>query len=196
VVETLENGVGLNLTWEVRDGILNHRTATCPRTLEGAAVRIADKIAYINHDIDDAVRAGLLSEDDLPVESLELFGKGHGVRINAMILDVVGESMGQPFVRMTAKGQSVTGALREYLFRNLYRDPRALEQEKKAESVLKKLFSHYMEHPEALPAEFLAIVERDSLERAVCDYIAGMSDQYAIQKFMALCVPSPTPAAR
>lgn len=189
IVERLENGKGLNLTWEVRDGIRNHRTACQPGTLEGQAVRIADKIAYINHDIDDALRAGLLNEEDLPEESLERFGKGHGVRINAMILDVVYESLDKPWVKMSPGGQSASDALRKHLFENLYRDARALEQEKRAEHVLDRLFGYYCENKSALPEEYIAIAERDSLSRAVCDYIAGMSDQYAIQRYLELFVP-------
>lgn len=189
VVDELESGKGLNLTWEVRDGILNHRTSGSPATLEGWAVRIADKIAYINHDIDDAQRAGLLKEDDLPHESLERLGRGHGVRINAMILDVVTHSMDKAHVAMSPEGQTATDALRGYLFEHLYREARAESQEQKAEHVLEKLFAYYSAHMHRLPEEYRAIAGRDGAERAVCDYIAGMSDQYAIQTYMELFVP-------
>ncbi|MFZ5973934.1 MAG: deoxyguanosinetriphosphate triphosphohydrolase [Bacillota bacterium] len=189
IVDELENGTGLNLTWEVRDGILNHRTSCSPGTLEGCAVRIADKIAYINHDIDDAQRAGLLREDELPPVSLMRLGRGHGVRINAMILDVVEHSLDKPFVRMSPGGREATDALRGYLFEHLYLQARARSQEQKAEHVLEKLFEYYTENLHRLPDEYRAVAQRESAGRAVSDYIAGMSDQYAIQTYVGLFVP-------
>lgn len=189
IVDELENGTGLNLTWEVRDGILNHRTQCSPATLEGQAVRIADKIAYINHDIDDAQRAGLLNEEDLPAKSLERLGRGHGVRINAMIIDVVENSLDKPLVSMSNEGQAATDILRQYLFKHLYRESRVTSQEHKAEHVIEALFEYYARDTVLLPDEYRRVALRDSVNRAVCDYIAGMSDQYAIQKYLELFVP-------
>jgi dGTPase len=186
VVDVLER---LNLTWEVRDGILNHRTKGTPGTLEGQAVRIADKIAYINHDIDDAGRAGLLDEDDLPQKSLERLGRGHGVRINAMITDVVKTSLNRPFVRMSPEGQEATDALRAFLFGHLYLQARARSQEQRAEHVLRNLYLYYMEKVDEMPDEYQAVARNESAARAVCDYIAGMTDQYAIKTYIRLFVP-------
>jgi len=186
IVDVLEK---LNLTHEVRDGILNHRTKGAPGTLEGQAVRIADKIAYINHDIDDAQRAGLLTEDDLPKTSLKRLGRGHGVRINAMITDVVLQSLEQPFVRMSPEGQDATDVLRAYLFEHLYKQARAMSQEQRAEHVLRDLYGYYMDRVDQLPGEYRDVAQSDSAARAVCDYIAGMTDQYAIQTYLRLFVP-------
>ncbi len=189
MVERLERGRGLNLTVEVRDGILNHRTGCNPMTLEGRAVMISDKIAYINHDIDDAVRAGLLSEENLPKSCNELFGIGSSKRINAMIHDVIDNSIDENKVEMSFDGKEATKVLREYLFKNVYELERAKEQEKKVEHVLTNLFNYYLKNQSCMPQEYLEIAKTQTSQRAVCDYIAGMSDQYAIQMYNVKFVP-------
>ena len=192
VVEKLEkSGKGLNLTWEVRDGIRNHRTSGHPSTLEGKLVRFSDKIAYINHDIDDAIRAGILEETDIPKEYRDILGSTTRERLNTLIHDVISQSMGKPDICMSAEVEGAMHALRSFMFSNVYTNPIAKGEEVKARNMLEGLFSYYMEHPEELSDEFKAMLAsgRDPLEIVVCDYISGMTDQYAIYKFEEYFVP-------
>lgn len=192
VVERLEkNGKGLNLTWEVRDGIRNHRTSGTPHTLEGKVVRLSDKIAYINHDIDDAIRAGILEETDIPKEYRDILGSTTRERLNTLVHDVIFQSMGKPDICMSAEVEGAMHALRSFMFSNVYTNPIAKGEEVKARNMLGGLFSYYMEHPEELSDEFKAMLAsgRDPLEIVVCDYISGMTDQYAIYKFEEYFVP-------
>ena len=190
VVEKLENdGAGLNLTFEVRDGILNHKKNGTPATLEGSVVSLADRIAYINHDIDDAMRAGVLQESDLPQECVRVLGNLHGKRINTMILDVVEQSFGQPFVRMSEPVYAQFDALREFMFERVYRNPVAKSEEEKAKRMIRELFAYYLEHMELLTGEYAKYVEQDGKERAVADYIAGMTDNYAVSEYVRIFVP-------
>jgi dGTPase len=190
VVDVLEQGKGLNLTWEVRDGILNHTSRGSPQTLEGQTVRISDWIAYINHDIDDALRAGILEPDDLPADIIQILGKTHADRIDTMIKDVIMESIDRPFVKMSQRVYEATAGLREFMFKKVYVGSSAKAQEKKAKIMLKLLFQYFMDHPDFLPPEFNKIAEKEGIERGVCDYIAGMTDSFALAKFKELFMPS------
>ena len=192
VVEKLEkSGRGLNLTWEVRDGILNHRTSGHPSTLEGGLVRFSDKIAYINHDIDDAIRAGILEETDIPAEYRAVLGSTTRERLNPLVHDIIAQSMGKSEICMSEPVENAMHALRRFMFTNVYTNPIAKGEEVKARNMLEGLFYYYMEHPEELSDEFRTMLEsgRDPLERVVCDYISGMTDQYAIYKFEEYFVP-------
>jgi dGTPase len=190
VVEKLENdGRGLDLTFEVRDGIVNHTSRGKPATLEGAVVSLADRIAYINHDIDDAIRAGIFSESDLPASCRERIGASHGERINTLITDVLRESAEQPFVRMSEDMWAEFNKLRDFLFENLYHNKTAKAEEGKAEGVIRALFYYYLDHIDDIPAEFLANLPADGFERVVADHIACMTDRYAIDDYKRLFVP-------
>lgn len=192
VVEVLEKkGRGLNLTWEVRDGILNHRTAGCPATLEGHVVRLSDKIAYINHDIDDAIRAGLFVEEDLPAEYTDILGHSVRERLNAMIHDLIFQSLERPEIAMSPGMEAAMHGLRRWMFENVYQGKAAKAEEGRAQQLIVCLYDYYMSRPGELPAEYLEGMEArgEPLERAVCDYIAGMTDVYAIERFKELFVP-------
>jgi dGTPase len=189
VVDVLEGDGGLNLTFEVRDGILEHRKDGQPATLEGVVVSYADRIAYINHDIDDAIRAGVLTAKSLPDKCLRILGETHGKRINTMILDMVQESFGQSKVGMSERVAHATDELRDFMFEHVYLNPRAKSEENKVEALVESLYSHFMKEPDMLPQEYRRHAEACGLERVVCDYIAGMTDRYAIRAFEALFLP-------
>jgi len=193
VVDMLENLKGLNLTWEVRDGIVNHTSRGDPGTLEGQIVKISDWIAYINHDIDDALRAGVLKPEDLPVEPISILGERHNKRIDTMIKDVIEESLDKPFITMSPKVNEATVALRQFMFRKVYVGSSAKAQENKAKVMLKLLFEFFLENPEEMPGEFNIIAEQEGVERSVCDYIAGMTDSFATSKFREFFMPSSWP---
>lgn len=189
VVDLLEGNQGLNLTWEVRDGILHHSGPGKPSTLEGQIVRICDRVAYINHDIDDALRGGVLTVEDLPQECLEVLGYKSRERINTMVNDIIENSAGKPFIAMSSAIEEATSKLRDFLFRHVYVGSLAKKEEKKAKRMVQDLYQYYCQHPEALPKEYR---DRDdtSLERRVCDYIAGMTDNYAISQYNKLFIPT------
>lgn len=192
VVELLEKkGKGLNLTKEVRDGIVNHRTSGHPSTMEGKIVRLSDKIAYINHDIDDAIRGKILSEADLPEDLTEILGHSKKERLNTMIYDIVNHSIGKPDIMMSEEIAQAMTALRAYMFQNVYSNPIAKGQESKAKEMLIHLYEYYLKHIEEMPEEYIWLIEEKAQkpERVVCDYIAGMTDQYSVQKFEELFVP-------
>lgn len=192
IVELLENkGKGLNLTKEVRDGILNHKTSGLPSTLEGKIVRLSDKIAYINHDIDDAIRGGILSEEDLPSELTNILGHTTRDRLNTFIHDVVIHSDSKPDIMMSSDIEKAMMELREFMFEHVYNNPVAKGEEYKVENMLKDLYEYYLHHITELPDEynFLIVHKNQEKERVVCDYIAGMSDQYSVTKFKELFVP-------
>ena len=189
VVDFLENnGLGLNLSYEVRDGILNHRTSRTPSTPEGHIVRLADKIAYINHDIQDAVRGGELSMEQLPKDCIDRLGTRSSQRINAMVVDVIAHSE-QGKISMSGEMAEIMQRLRAFLFENLYFGGRAQRQSAKASALLEILYHHYMDQQGTMPQNFERIAEQEGRERAVCDYIAGMSDVYATRHFEALFIP-------
>lgn len=190
VVETLENGKGLNLTWEVRDGILNHTKAGTPATLEGQIVSISDRIAYINHDIDDAIRARIIAPEDLPKSSIAVLGDTHKERINNMIMDVINNSSERDSIQMSDKIGNATNELRDYMFSRVYVDSSAKTEDNKAMYIIEKLFEHFLIKPDELPEEYGKNVNSSGVEQAVCDYIAGMTDRYAIRLFHDLFIPS------
>lgn len=191
IVEKLEkDGQGLNLTWEVRDGILNHQTSLMPSTLEGKIVRLSDKIAYINHDIDDAIRARVLSEKDIPIEYREILGTTTRKRLDTLIHNIVTNSLNKNDICMSREVQEAMQGLRKFMFQNVYRNPRAKGEEERAKALLSRLFQYYVEHIDLLPAWYLKMMEQgEKKERIVCDYIAGMTDQYAIAKFEEYFMP-------
>lgn len=190
IVEKLENGKGLNLTFEVRDGILNHKKSGHPSTLEGVVVSLADRIAYVNHDIDDAVRAGLLSNDILPKSCIEAIGATHGERINTLVLDILQTSSGKNHVEMSGEISSEFEKLRQFLFDNLYHDSAAKAEEGKAEGVIERLYYHYLKHVSELPPEFTKYIDEDGADRIAADYIACMTDRYAVRDYTRLFVPA------
>ena len=192
IVEVLEkDGKGLNLTWEVRDGILNHRTSGHPSTLEGAIVRLSDKIAYINHDIDDAIRARMFKEEDLPCEYTDVLGRSVRERLNTMIHDIILNSMDKPEIRMSEGMEDAMQGLRKWMFDNVYKNDIPKAEEGKAQQMITQLYDYYMKHVDKLPMEYVLLIVNtgEKKSRVVCDYIAGMSDIYAIDQFEELFVP-------
>lgn len=189
IVEKLENGKGLNLTFEVRDGIVNHTKSGHPSTLEGAVVSLADRIAYVNHDIDDAIRAGILSNEGLPESCKKNIGRTHGERINSLIMDVLNESFGKNKVVMSAEMNTEFEKLRTYLFENLYYNPAAKSEESKAKSVIEALYGYYIEHTDEIHEEYRKNIEADGRERVAADWIAGMTDVYAARDYKRIFVP-------
>ncbi|MDD3279477.1 MAG: deoxyguanosinetriphosphate triphosphohydrolase [Lachnospiraceae bacterium] len=191
VVELLErDGRGLNLTWEVRDGILNHRTSGTPHTLEGQIVRLCDKISYIHHDMDDAQRAGIISEDDIPITLRVVLGGTTRERLNTLIHDIVEHSMGKDCIQQSSEIAEAMKELRQLMFDNVYRSQVAKKEEKKAKQMLTRLYEYYSDRPEKLSKEYQELIRRgEKKERVVCDYISGMTDQYSIHKFEELFVP-------
>ena len=190
-MEVLEKeGKGLNLTWEVRDGILNHRTAGKPSTLEGQVVRLCDKIAYIHHDMDDAIRAGILSEDDIPITIRVVLGDTCRERLNTLIHDIVEQSRGTEYVRQSAEIAEGMRLLRKLMFANVYRNPDAKKEEEKAKKMLVSLYTYYQEHPEQMSREYRGLIGcGQDKTQVVCDYIAGMTDQYSMHQYEELFVP-------
>ena len=192
VVEFLEkDGQGLNLTWEVRDGILNHRTSGNPSTLEGKAVRLSDKIAYINHDIDDGIRAGILKESDIPSEYTDVLGNSTKERLNTMISDIIMNSIGKNNLVMSEPVRKAMTELRKFMFESLYLNPTAKSEEAKADKLITELYRYYVANTDKLPNTYKRFITEfdERPEQVVCDYIAGMSDQYSISKFQEIFVP-------
>ena len=191
VVDELENsGRGLNLTYEVRMGILGHTGSNIPETLEGQIVRRADRIAYVNHDIDDAIRAGILSASDIPREISVVLGETHGQRIDTLVWDMIQTSREAEAIYLSPKVEQALDELRTFMFENVYRNPVAKGEESKAKVMLKKMFEYYVGHPEALPEDFHPQMSFDGMERTVCDYIAGMTDHYAVDKYTEIFIPA------
>ncbi len=190
VVDYLEkDGRGLNLSYEVRNGILCHTGDPWPETLEGMIVRRCDQIAYVNHDIDDAVRAGILSNDDIPREISALLGHDHSTRINSLVVDMIRTSREAGTVMLTPAMEKALKDLRAFMFERVYRNPIAKGEESKAQDMLQALFEYYIRRPEALPEDFHPQMSFDGLERTVCDYIAGMTDNYAVDKYTEIFIP-------
>ena len=191
VVEKLERGgAGLNLTWEVRDGIVNHTGDALAATLEGVLVKFADRIAYINHDIDDACRAGILRPEDIPERLQHVLGKSHGERINTMVLSVIRASADRPAIAMEPEVWEATGLLREFLFERVYKNPVAKGEEQKSKELLIRLFEYYVSYPEKMPALYRNNIEEEGVRRCVCDFLSGMTDRYAIETYRSLYVPN------
>nr|WP_300002383.1 deoxyguanosinetriphosphate triphosphohydrolase [Tissierella sp.] len=192
-LESNKNRHGLNLTYEVREGIINHSGKRPSKSLEGQIVKFSDRIAYINHDIDDAIRAGIIDEKDLPKDCIKILGSSHGVRINNMIVDIVANSLDQEKISMSSEIEEKTEKLREYMFENVYYNAIAKSEEKKAEYIIKELYKFYINNPKELPIEYQYsyLEEKFSIEDRICDYIAGMTDRYVIHIFTNLFVPKP-----
>ena len=191
VVDVLEKGGdGLNLPHEVRDGILCHTGAQWPRTLEGQIVRRSDQIAYVNHDIDDAVRAGILSNDDIPRAISDVLGHDHSQRINTLVCDIIRTSAEARAICLTPEVEKALKDLRSFMFERVYRNPVAKGEETKAKAMLQRLYEYYIAHPEAMPEDFHPQLSFDGLGRTVCDYIAGMTDNYAVDKYTEIFIPS------
>lgn len=190
VVERIEkNGAGLNLTWEVRDGIEHHSGNVPAATYEGRVVHLADRIAYINHDIDDAVRAGILKAWDIPESLRESLGETHAGRINTLVVDAIEQSDKCGEICMSAKVSGDMNELRNFMFKNVYRIPVALAEERKVRGMINRLFRYYSERPEELPNEYREIAYNEGIENAVCDYIAGMTDRYALKVYQNIFLP-------
>ena len=190
VVDYLEReGKGLNLTHEVRNGILCHTGDPWPNTLEGQIVRRSDQIAYVNHDIDDAIRAGILTNEDIPHAITDVLGHSHSARVNKLVTDAINTSREAGTVMLSPDVEKALKDLRSFMFENVYRNPVAKGEESKAKDMLSRMFEYYMTHPEALPEDFHPQLSFEGLERNVCDYIAGMTDNYAIDKYTEIFIP-------
>jgi dGTPase len=200
VVDVLEKeGQGLNLTHEVREGIAGHSKGRADlseaesdktTTLEATVVRIADRIAYLNHDLDDGIRAGLLTPHDLPRDLVDFLGQTHSQRIARMVMDVVEQSEGKPIVQLSPPMLEAMNRMKEFMFERLYHHPRVLAEREKMRVIISQLFDYYMEHPDMLPENFRpAEPSYEAQVQSVCDYIAGMTDRYAIQRYIQLFLP-------
>ena len=190
VVDKLENnGKGLNLTWEVRDGIVNHTGKHLASTLEGVIVKFADRIAYINHDIDDACRAGILSKEEIPKDLREILGETHSERINTMVSSIIRASTDKPTIAMESDIQEATDRLRAFMFDAVYTNSVAKAQDGRAKELLAQLFHHFVKYPEEMPAFYQSNIEADGVARCVCDFISGMTDRYAIDTYKELFIP-------
>ena len=194
-VDLLEKeGRGLNLTYEVRDGILNHQTVGKPHTLEGKIVRLSDKIAYIHHDMDDAVRAGILTEEDVPKDISEILGATPNQRLNHFIHDIVTNSMGKNDILMSEPVDDAMKRLRRFMFERVYENPEAKSEEGKAEILMETLYQHYLKNIDDLPEEFLKLLsEGEPREKVVCDYVGAMSDRFAIATYEEIYIPKSWP---
>lgn len=191
IVDRLErNGQGLNLTYEVRDGILNHQTKGIPQTLEGKVVRLSDKISYIHHDMDDAVRAGILTEDDVPVQIRDIIGSTPSERLDHFVHDIVTNSMGKNDICMSERIGNAMMAMRQFMTENVYRNPVAKSEEGKAEALMETLYGHFMKHIDHMPEEFIRLLdEGEPKEQVVCDYVGSMTDRYAVALYEDIYIP-------
>jgi len=189
VIDYLEDGKGLNLTFEVRDGVLNHAGDCEAKTLEGKIIKLADRIAYINHDIDDAIRGGIIRADSIPKKCSRVLGNTHGERIDTLIRDIVSNSMGMPDIKMSDDVSGAMNDLRAFMFDCVYVDSVAKQEDKKAMDIICMLYEAFTKKPELMPDDTKTSIEKFGLETTVTDYIAGMTDNYAIHKFTKLYVP-------
>ena len=190
VVDRLEkNGEGLNLTWEVRNGILCHTKGRNAETLEGQIVRLADHIAYINHDIEDALRGGVIYPMDIPLAVSNTLGFTHGERIDALIRDAIEASMDQNEICQSPEVGEAMQTLKQFMFDSVYTNPVAKGEEGKAQEMLRRLFEYYRKNPDELPDDFQTIRVEEGVDRAVCDYIAGMTDPFAVGQYQKLFIP-------
>ncbi len=185
VVDSLEKGTGLNLTYEVRDGIVNHAGDGRAETLEGRIIKFADRIAYINHDIDDAVRSGVLKKEDIPEKFTNVLGKSRSIRIGTMTKAIITKSEGKNEIDMEQDILEATMGLREFMFKNVYNDQRAIAEEQRAKRIITCLYNYFIENPDEIPQDY----RQFDLHQNVCDYIAGMTDHYAIYKFQEIFIP-------
>ncbi len=191
VVDVLErDGRGLNLCFEVRDGILRHTVDPKASTLEGQIVRTADKIAYVNHDVDDAIRAGILRGEDIPAEIRCAIGETNGERIDTFIKDVIGSSIDTGTIRMSPEINFIFESFHSFMYQSVYKNPVAKSEETKVQGIIEGLFDTYVGKPELLPEEYLQLSETCGIRRAVCDYISGMTDKFCIEKYSDIFIPA------
>ncbi len=197
MVDVLEkDGMGLNLTMEVRDGILNHQTSGNPFTLEGQIVRLSDKIAYIHHDMDDAIRGGILTEEDVPRSIREVIGFTTGERLDHFIHDIVTASYGQNTIKMSEPVAQAMKDLRDFMFENVYKNPNAKSEESKAEQLMVTLYNYFLGNLDKLPKDLLRNINNgETKERVVCDYVASMTDRYAINMYEQIFIPKSWPTS-
>lgn len=189
VVDVLErDGRGLNLCYETRMGILNHTVGAPDDTLEATTVRLCDRIAYVNHDLDDSIRAGILTEEDVPARVRENCGDKNSRRINAFISDLIANSGGGQ-LKMSDEMQETFNIFHAFMFSDVYTNPVAKSEENKVKGILSGLYTYYTSHPDALPDDFRGVIEHDGIERAACDYISGMTDGYAMEKYGEIFIP-------
>jgi dGTPase len=189
VIDVLEKEGGLNLTWEVRNGILNHAGSDKADTLEGQIIKFADRIAYINHDIEDAIRAGILCENDLPKKDTDILGRDSRTRINNMIINIIESSYNKNEIRMDEKFYNSMMDIRKFMFENVYISSKAKEDEEKAMNLVESLYRYFLDNKNKLPKEYSYLLDNYDLETVVADYIAGMTDRYAIRKFKEFFIP-------
>ena len=188
VIERHGDHEGLNLTYEVRDGIVHHNGQVDPYTLEGQAVKISDRIAYLNHDIDDALRSGVIQNDDIPKEIVRFFGATHGQRMNAMVKDVIENSLGKSKVSPSAKGQEMILRLRKFMFERVYLSEKvkAVEEELNIKEVITFLYKYFIDNPFDIPEDMRWLLDIQSKEETAKDYVAGMTDRYALSLYNKL----------
>jgi dGTPase len=178
------------LPWPVRDFSLHHHISLMPPPLEGRVVRLSDKIAYIHHDMDDAVRAGILTEEDVPSQIRAVLGSAPGERLDVLMHDIITNSSGIDDIRMSDRVGSAMQAIRQFMFRAVYTNPVAKSEESKAEALVETLYKYYLEHQEQMPEEYLQLLERgEELPRVVCDFVGSMTDRYAINTYNELFIP-------
>ena len=190
VVDIIENDLkGLNLTIEVRDGILNHKMSGSPITLEGQVVSLADRIAYLNHDVEDAIRAGIITENDIPKNVKEVLGNSTKDRINTLISSVYEASYLKDKISLTCEVNEAINQLRDFMFNTVYLTKKAMLEEEKAFKMLSALFDYFIKDPSKLPLIYKKLLERYDEERVVCDYISGMTDRYATKVFKQIFIP-------
>lgn len=191
VVSQIENNKkGINLSWEVVDAITNHRTACTPHTLEGKVVQFADKIAYINHDIDDVIRAGILVEDELPKECTRILGHSQSERINTLIASIIKESKGKNYVALEPEVNKAYTELRRFMFEQIYENPLVKTEDLKAEHMIMALYEAYAKNVNLMPDKYIKKLEEQSKEIVICDYISCMTDRFALDEYQKLYVPS------
>jgi dGTPase len=195
VVDMLERGTGLNLTNQVRDGILHHTGPFPPSTLEGQLVKICDRVAYINHDIDDALRAGILKFSDLPVAEIKALGENSSVRINRMVTAIIENSWESEHITPGSEMGELMNSLRDFMFRCVYIGSNAKSEEKKARHVIQSVYGYLIENPELLPEDSIKRAKTEGWERTVCDYIAGMTDRYILARYQDFFLPKPWKSA-
>nr|WP_245669669.1 deoxyguanosinetriphosphate triphosphohydrolase [Desulfuribacillus alkaliarsenatis] len=192
IVDYLEGGNGLNLTWEVRDGILNHTGEDLPTTLEGQIVRIADRIAYINHDIDDAIRGKVMKMEDIPRDIIDTLGKTHSQRIGCMVMDMITNSRDRNRITMSKEVSQAMDELRAFMFQNVYVASLAKKEEDKAKKIVGLVYSYFNNHPELLTTEYMQqCSEMTNHQQLVCDFVAGMTDRYIITLYKKIVIPEP-----
>ncbi len=190
VVDVLEDeGKGLNLTYEVRDGILQHKKSGNPCTLEGKVVSLSDRIAYLNHDIDDALRAGILKAEDFPKEDMEILGLTSAARINTMINSIYNFSVGKNFVDMDEKVKTATENVRDFMFDNVYMTPAARSEEERASEMISTLYGYYKKSPDKLPKFYKELLKSYDLDTVISDYVSSMTDRYAVYAFEQIFIP-------